>query len=455
MDSHILKTHPDSTIECRQLSEEFLEETLSLMEKVYFAEEKIVGAFGLTQDSQTIFEERQVMKNIIEDGVSVIAIDKNNNNKVIGACLNKIHVKPGSGEETFYGKIAKSSKASAIKSITEFDDYVIRKFFELCQVDCVLEFTMIGILPEYRNRGIAKTLYQIVIDLGRVLAKGVNAKKSVDGRELAVEPVPETIVGVCTSEKAWQVGEDMGFKLVATLDYEKFKCEEKTLADVQVEEISVVSMINYRHQDLLNDDVLWVVRILGGKIFHCGVVKFVIKLTLSLYSFLLLAQTYFFVFAPDADQLIQYGPLFFQMCYATLGMFVVLLRNRMIEDVMEVIDLWDVKSAGEEVEIDDDDQVFFTNWLMQKWFFGHTKCLIVLIKLTFFVAAPCMTVHGYQIIYTLQHVKFQMYMFNKYVEELTKGFTTCECKLLFDEVYQNEVNFRLKFLIKRHCDFLR
>ncbi|XP_068905194.1 uncharacterized protein [Tenebrio molitor] len=262
-------------------------------------------------------------------------------------------------------------------------------------------------------------------------------------------------------------------------------------------------MINYRHQDLLNDDVLWVVRILGGKIFQCGVVKFVIKLTLSLYSFLLLAQTYFFVFAPDADQLIQYGPLFFQMCYvnffkyfflhqitntlqATLGMFVVLLRNRMIEDVMEVIDLWDVKSAGEEVEskikreskainifvvvnttvmlvwasanvfsVDDDDQVFFTNWLMQKWFFGHTKCLIILIKLTFFVAAPCMTVHGYQIIYTLQHVKFQMYMFNKYVEELTKGFTTCECKLLFDEVYQNEVNFRLKFLIKRHCDFLR
>ncbi|CAH1369748.1 unnamed protein product [Tenebrio molitor] len=167
-------------------------------------------------------------------------------------------------------------------------------------------------------------------------------------------------------------------------------------------------------------------------------------------------------------------------------MFVVLLRNRMIEDVMEVIDLWDVKSAGEEVEskikreskainifvvvnttvmlvwasanvfsVDDDDQVFFTNWLMQKWFFGHTKCLIILIKLTFFVAAPCMTVHGYQIIYTLQHVKFQMYMFNKYVEELTKGFTTCECKLLFDEVYQNEVNFRLKFLIKRHCDFLR
>jgi hypothetical protein len=62
------------------------------MEKVYFAEEKIVGAFGLTQDSQTTLEERQVMKDVIEDGVSVIAIDKNNNNKVIGACLNKIHV---------------------------------------------------------------------------------------------------------------------------------------------------------------------------------------------------------------------------------------------------------------------------------------------------------------------------------------------------------------------------
>jgi hypothetical protein len=168
---------------------------------------------------------------------------------------------------------------------------------------------------------------------------------------------------------------------------------------------------------------------------------------------------------------------------ATLGMFVVLLRNRMIEDVMEVIDLWDVKSAGEEVEskikresrainifvvvnttamlvwasatvYSVDDEVFFNNWLIQQWFFGQSKFLILFTKLTFFVAAPCMTVHGYQIIYAFQHVKFQIYMFNKYVEELTKGFKTCECKLLSD-VYQNEVNFRLKFLVKRHCDFLR
>ncbi|KAJ3619267.1 hypothetical protein MTP99_004964 [Tenebrio molitor] len=163
-------------------------------------------------------------------------------------------------------------------------------------------------------------------------------------------------------------------------------------------------------------------------------------------------------------------------------MFVVLLRNRMIEDVMEVIDLWDVKSAGEEVEskikresrainifvvvnttamlvwasatvYSVNDEVFFNNWLIQQWFFGQSKFLILFTKLTFFVSAPCMTVHGYQIIYAFQHVKFQIYMFNKYVEELTKGFKTCEWKLLSD-VYQNEVNFRLKFLVKRHCDFL-
>jgi hypothetical protein len=239
----------------------------------------------------------------------------------------------------------------------------------------------------------------------------------------------------------------------------------------------------------------------GGNIFRCRFVKFVVKLTLCLYSFLLLSQTYYFALAPNADQLIQYGPLFFQMCYvkffkcfllyqttntlqATLGMFVVLLRNRMIEDVMEVIDLWDVKSAGKDVEskikreskainifvvvnttvmlvwasanvFSVDDDVFFTNWLIQKWFFGQCKFLILLTKLTFFVAAPCMTVHAYQIIYAFQHMKFQIYMFNNYVEELTKGFKTCEWKLLSDEVYQNEVNFRLKFLVKRHCDFLR
>jgi hypothetical protein len=81
----------------------------------------------------------------------------------------------------------------------------------------------------------------------------------------------------------------------------------------------------------------------------------------------------------------------------------------MIEDVMEVIDLWDVKSAGEEAE---------------STIKRESRAINIF-------------------------VKFQMYMFNKYVEDLTKGFTTCECKFLFDEV-----NFRLKFLIKRHCDFL-
>jgi ribosomal protein S18 acetylase RimI-like enzyme len=68
-----------------------------------------------------------------------------------------------------------------VKSCTEYYDYVVRTFFEVCQVDGLLELTIgVSIFPEYRSRGIVRRLYQAVIDLGRVLAKGVVAVCTVE-----------------------------------------------------------------------------------------------------------------------------------------------------------------------------------------------------------------------------------------------------------------------------------
>jgi ribosomal protein S18 acetylase RimI-like enzyme len=51
----------------------------------------------------------------------------------------------------------------------------------MCQVDGLLELTIVvSIFPEYRSRGIVRRLYQAVIDLGRVLAKGVVAVCTVE-----------------------------------------------------------------------------------------------------------------------------------------------------------------------------------------------------------------------------------------------------------------------------------
>ena len=68
-----------------------------------------------------------------------------------------------------------------------------------------------------------------------------------------------------------------------------------------------------------------------------------------------------------------------------------------------------------------------------------------------------MIAHPFQILYITQHAKFQMYLFNKYVEEVccVHEKENLEENLLDDEIYQEEVRLRLMFLVRRHCDFKR
>ncbi|KAJ3620087.1 hypothetical protein MTP99_004080 [Tenebrio molitor] len=77
--------------------------------------------------------------------------------------------------------------------------------------------------------------------------------------------------------------------------------------------------MDYQHQDLLNDDYLKLVRVLGSDIFQTRIGKFLLKLTFTFYLALLVAQLYFFFLAASTANLIDHAPLFLQMCYVILG----------------------------------------------------------------------------------------------------------------------------------------
>ncbi|KAH0807255.1 hypothetical protein GEV33_015535 [Tenebrio molitor] len=175
------------TLEYRQLTSDYVEEALTIMEKTFLREENVCRAYGIAKNLQNVAEQRKLMLDIVKDGVSIVVIDKSNN-KVVGASLNKIHVRPAPGEKTYHGKFEDVSNESSNRLCAKFDDYTVSTFFELCQVDCLLELTMVGLLPEYRKDGNGRLIYQTVIDLGRGLATGVNTKQPVDGQELALEP---------------------------------------------------------------------------------------------------------------------------------------------------------------------------------------------------------------------------------------------------------------------------
>jgi hypothetical protein len=113
---------------------------------------------------------------------------------------------------------------------------------------------------------------------------------------------------------------------------------------------------------------LKLVRVLGSDIYQTRIGKFVLKLTFIFYLALLVAQLYFFFLAATIANLIDHAPLFLQMCYVILvqkrhnsflkfhfkaefAITILLSRNHLVEQVMGVIDLWEIDAAGEETKL--------------------------------------------------------------------------------------------------------
>jgi hypothetical protein len=155
-----------------------------------------------------------------------------------------------------------------------------------------------------------------------------------------------------------------------------------------------------------------------------------------------------------------------------------------VQEIMSVIDLWEIDSAGEDTKrriIRESRRinVFVTInvILVMTWATSHVVCydcsetvfvrrtlhllfprlatfLVVLFNLTTYVAGVATMAHPFQMIYVTEHVTFQMYMCKILIEELS-SCKTLEEKLIYDEDYQDLTKLRLKSLIKRHSDFIR
>jgi hypothetical protein len=151
---------------------------------------------------------------------------------------------------------------------------------------------------------------------------------------------------------------------------------------------------------------------------------------------------------------------------------------------MEVIDLWEIDSAGEETQqritreyrrinifvavntilsvtwattlvvSHNPTETVFVRHILHLLFPRQANFLLVFFNLTLYLAVFVMMAHAYEMIYTTQHVKFQMYMCKAFIQAMTDG-TDSEETLMYDADYQQVTESRLKSLIKRHCDFIR
>jgi hypothetical protein len=156
----------------------------------------------------------------------------------------------------------------------------------------------------------------------------------------------------------------------------------------------------------------------------------------------------------------------------------------MVEQIMEVIDLWEIDSAGKETKqritresrrinmfaaiitilgvtgatthllSHNPAETVFVRHIFHLLFPRQAEFLVIFFNLTLYLAISVLPAHGYEMIYFTQHVKFQIYMCETFIQAMTDG-TDFEETLIYNADYQQLIESRLKSLIKRHCDFIR
>jgi hypothetical protein len=170
---------------------------------------------------------------------------------------------------------------------------------------------------------------------------------------------------------------------------------------------------------------------------------------------------------------------------AVFAFIVLLLKNHIVENSLNVIELWDISSAGNDVKLriareskqinifvvintalpllwatnimssrENDSELIFFQHILDKLCPRLANSYVFILKMTLYLAGFAMEVHGYQVIYVTQHIKFQMYMLNALIEKLGSDVEDSE-NLIRDKVYQEQIESKLKMIIDRHCDLIR
>ncbi|XP_063914393.1 uncharacterized protein LOC135130874 [Zophobas morio] len=95
--------------------------------------------------------------------------------------------------------------------------------------------------------------------------------------------------------------------------------------------------------------------------------------------------------------------------------------------------------------------------VLSRNFLLHTcDYIFSVLRLTSHVAFFTIMAHPFQVLYVSQHLKFQMYLFNKYIEDVCfMDGKENEEDLVDDQEYQEEIKLRLRLVVRRHCEFKR
>jgi hypothetical protein len=107
---------------------------------------------------------------------------------------------------------------------------------------------------------------------------------------------------------------------------------------------------------------------------------------------------------------------------------------------------------------ENDKELFFALYLFKRWFPVYGFVLSWIYRSTFFVISYVLITSIHEFIYTVQHVKFQLYLLLfhlKNITDLTEYNSVSDHNLLINKHFQRIITQRLKFCVKRHAELLQ
>ncbi|KAH1013959.1 hypothetical protein HUJ04_002873 [Dendroctonus ponderosae] len=254
----IWSTSEDGSIEYLQITEGLLQESLEAMHRSFYINENVCVALGLPDRPECFPEMDKLVTWVAEDGISIAAVDKATG-KVAGVAFNKLHVcvediltvsescilltklsdhpyhasnLGGTDTMDVFAKHLKLCEHSEVRNLLQWM-CDIEKIFDICEhckVKTAMEIMFVGILPEFRKRGIAKKLFEVSISIAKRLSHGKEDKVISNGTTLAITRPPEIVTAICTSFITHKIAEQLRFELGAEMGFDRFEYDGRSLA---------------------------------------------------------------------------------------------------------------------------------------------------------------------------------------------------------------------------------
>lgn len=103
--------------------------------------------------------------------------------------------------------------------------------FNVCKVDCMLEIMFIAVLREYRGSHIGVNLFEVSINLAKMLKSGENCKVPLNDEVLTAEPIPKAVCAIFTSNVTQNIGKKFHFCTAKKISYDKFVFNGKKFSE--------------------------------------------------------------------------------------------------------------------------------------------------------------------------------------------------------------------------------